>query len=263
MAFVVRDGNEKLFNETKLYTGISKMYLKAICPNLKELQDLGFGFKEEPVYTSIGDGGAEKVRIDMVFQNSEVKTKTAFFLENKDRVDSKGIKYQWIDKYGNNTWAPTKEQALENTFNSGKKCVKDEGLHIAKVGEVAFIEFMRDWAAFNPETDEITFDLAQLFKGNFKELQDIFKHPNAKTNQIYTLSTVKDGKYQQVYAGFFVRMQFGLPTALTKFKGHIEKQKKDGYPIKVDYTLNFVEYTPSLVSPDPEPHTGTTDQPDF
>ena len=199
----------------------------------------------------------------MIFQNTEVKTKTAFFLENRDRLDNKGVKYQWIDKYGNNTWAPTKEQALENAFKSGKKCVKNEGLRIAKVGEVAFTEFMRDWMAFNPETDEIVFDLAQLFKGNFKELQDIFKHPNSKTNQIYTLSTVKDDKYQQVYGGFFVRMQFSLPTAITKFKEHIDKQKRDGYEVKGDFTLEFKEYVPKMVTPDPEPASGADGTPDF
>lgn len=251
MAFVANDSNKKFFNEIKLYTGVSPMKIVGICPTLEELNGLGFNFEKGPVYVSKDETtGTDKVRIDVVFMNDKVKSKSAFFLENRERQSKAGDKYEIINNFGQSTWAPSVGDAVEKVGKNGKKWFKPEGARVALVGEVALIGFLRDWLNANPEDQGKIDNYPALFAGNFKELQNYVKI--LSKNTIYTLSTVREGKYQGVYNGFFVRSQFSLAAAQTKFSTYAKAQKDAGYPIKDAYSFAFQEYTGGVVEPDAE-----------
>ena len=253
MAIVANESSKEFFQSFTLYTGVSPMKVVGICPTLEELQGIGFkAFDKEPVYTSKSDEGIDKVRIDVVFKNDKVMTKAAFFLENKQRESAKtpGL-FEIINNFGQNTWATSVEEAVEKVAKkSGKKWFKPEGARIALSGEVNLINFIRDWANSNPEDISTIDSYSNLFKGNFKELQDLVK--TLKNNTIYTLSTVKEGKYQGIYNGFFVRTQFSLDAAKVKFSNHVADQQKANYPLKETYSFAFQEYKGGVIEPDAE-----------
>lgn len=248
MAFGVNSSDKKHFNETILYTGVSSVKVIGINPTLAQLQELGFKFEKEPEYTSESPEGVKKVRIDVIIANDKFKTKFAIFLENKDRINKNGDKYEIINDYGQSTWAASVQEATEKIGRGGNKWFSPEGARIAKIGEVQLITFLRDWA--NTGVNEVgkidNFDA--LFKGNYSELQSYVKA--LSNNTIYTLATVKDGKYQSIYTGLFVRTQFSQRTTENKFSTFIADQKKAGYPMKESYSINFQEYTGSAIEPD-------------
>lgn len=250
MAFGINSSDKKHFSETILYTGVSAVKVLGINPTLAQLQELGFKSEKEPEYTFIDakDDVTRKVRIDIIIGNEKFKTKFAIFLADKNRIDNKGEKYEIVNDFGQSTWAPSVQEALDKIGKGGNKWFKPDGARIAKMGEVQLITFLRDWA--NTGIDEVgkidNFDA--LFKGNFSELQSYVK--TLSNNTIYILATVKDGKYQSAYTGLFVRTQFSQRTAENKFSTHIADQKKAGYPLKEAYSINFKEYDGSAIEPD-------------
>lgn len=250
MAFGINSSDKKHFNETILYTGVSAVKVLGINPTLAQLQELGFKIEKEPEYTFIDakDGVTRKVRIDIIIGNEKFKTKFAIFLADKNRIDNKGEKYEIVNDFGQSTWAPSVQEALDKIGKGGNKWFKPDGARIAKMGEVQLITFLRDWA--NTGVDEVgkidNFDA--LFKGNFNELQQYVKA--LSNNTIYILATVKDGKYQSAYTGLSVRTQFSQRTAENKFSTHIADQKKAGYPLKEAYSISFKEYDGSAIEPD-------------
>ena len=224
MAFGVNSSDKKHFNETILYTGVSSVKVIGINPTLAQLQELGFKFEKEPEYTSESPEGVKKVRIDVIIANDKFKTKFAIFLENKDRINKGGDKYEITNNFGQSTWAASVQDATEKIGRNGNKWFSPEGARIAKVGEVQLITFLRDWA--NTGVDEVgkidNFDA--LFKGNYSELQSYVK--TLSNNTIYVMFIVKDGKYQGIYNRFTVRTQFSQRTAENKFSTFIADQKK-------------------------------------
>jgi len=258
MAFGVNSSETKHFNETILYTGISKMNILGINPTLVQLQELGFKVEKEPEYTFIDakDGVTRKVRIDIIISNEKFKTKFAIFLADKNRIDNKGEKFEIVNDFGQSTWATSPEDAINKIGRNGNKWFKPDGARIAKVGEVALITFLRDWANTGVEEVGKIDNFTALFNGNFKELQDYVRI--LSNNTIYTLATVKEGKYQGIYTGCFVRTQFSIKTAENKFADFLKKQKDAGYPIKESYSLEFREYTGGAIEPDKDETLAST-----
>ena len=191
MAFGINSSETKHFNETILYTGISKVNIVAINPTLAQLNDIGFKFEKEPEYLSTGDDGTKKVRIDVIVKNDKFKTKFAFFLENKDRATKNGDKFEIVNDFGQSTWATSIDEAVNKLGKNDNKWFKPDGARIAKVGEVALITFLRDWANTGVEEVGKIDNFTALFNGNFKELQDYVRI--LSNNTIYTLATVKEG----------------------------------------------------------------------
>jgi hypothetical protein len=257
MAFGVNSSETKHFNEIILYTGISKVNIVAINPTLAQLNDIGFKFEKEPEYLSTGDDGTKKVRIDVIVKNDKFKTKFAFFLEDKNRESKTTAgSFEIVNDFGQSTWAASPEDAINKIGRNGNKWFKPDGARIAKVGEVALITFLRDWANTGVEEVGKIDNFAALFNGNFKELQDYVRI--LSNNTIYTLATVKEGKYQGMYTGYFVRTQFAIKTAENKFADFLKKQKDAGYPIKESYSLEFREYTGGAIEPDKDETPAST-----
>lgn len=269
MAIKGNSSDSKFFQDIKLYTGPSTMRVVGICPSLGELQALKFKFEKEPEYIGNKEG-VSTARIDVIFKSTvdeNFKGKAAFFLENKERVNKGGDKKEIINNFGQSTWAASVEDAVEKVGKNGNKWFKPNGARVALVGEVQLITFLRDWLNVSPE-DESTIDsYDNLFKGNFKELQQYVKMQ--EKNTIYTLATVKDGKYQQIYSGFFARSQFGMSAVLRKLEKHVKETgeycSKSGAANvfkTVAWSYDFKEFVPIMVTPDPEPQAGA-EEPNF
>lgn len=246
MAINVNSSETKFFSESVLYTGIANVKVLAINPDLSQLQEIGYNFKSEPVYLSENDEGIKKVRIDVYVGNEKVKTKLVFFLENKDNKSKKSGASEYTNSFAQNSWGQTAADCTSKVGKNGKPFFKDDGVRVAKTGEVGLYQFLADWLNINPD-DSIMLDKFQaLFQGDYKELQLLVK--SAKDNTFWTLLSVNSGKYQNALSQCVVRGQFALASAVTRISGYIKKQSDAGYsPFKSEdsYTLEFKEYMPS------------------
>ena len=174
---------QKVFN---LYTGVGKIKVLAINPSLTTLAGLGFNFQNEPEYLTTDENGVQKLKLQFFIQNpdkEDLKTNITLFLENKDRVNQAGDKYEIINNLGQSTWADSIETATNRTNAKGEKWFSDKGVRIAKVGEVALTNFLSNWCNITSGNDVYLDDINSLIaKGNVKELRDILANPKYKDN---------------------------------------------------------------------------------
>lgn len=242
---------QKVFN---LYTGVGKAKVLAINPSLQELTNLGFNFTNEPEYFTTDEEGNKKLKLQIFIQNTEkpdLKTNITFFLENKNRVNKDGDKFEFINSKGQSTWAKSKDEAVNRTNAKGEKWFSSEGAREAKVGEVALINFIANWANVKPG-DEISLETIEdiVNKGNVKELKDILNI--CKDNEVRVLFKVRDTgekQYQTVDSNVFDR-GFKRNDDYKVFTKYAESQTKAGYEIKDIWTYEFKVYNHVPVSPD-------------
>lgn len=242
----------------KLYTGIAPVTLMAVNPTMEDLQKLGINSQKEPEYLTMGDDGTQKARIDLwlkTLTGPTILNKATFFLENKSRTSKTGT-VQYINNFGQNTWALTAEDATEKVGKNGNKWFKPEGVRPALSGEVQLMEYLINLLNISPSEEASLDNFQNLFKGNYKELQ-AFAGPSMGF-RMQSLLTVRDGKYQSIYNGWSARFTDKL--AAKSLQTYAERQKNSGYPIKEDFTYNFQEYVP--VVPDDQP-TGQAAPPDI
>lgn len=264
MAIKTNSSDEKFFKEFSLYTGVTKMKVLAINPNLEELQELGFNFQQEPEYAGQTDEGADKVRLDFILGNEFTKAKVSFFLQNTPSKGSTSGKFEFINNFCKSSWGTSLEEVLQREGKGGMKFFKPNGARVALVGEVSLMAFLCDWLNTSPE-DEVTLDtLKKIIKGDVKELKEYLNA--AKNNEVYVLITAtenNDKYYQNVENRFFVRSQFSETTAINKFSEWIKKQPEK-YKPKGVYNINFgkFEIPKNTISPDKEvlPETSTKEE---
>lgn len=242
---------------TKLYTGIAPVSLEAVNPTLAELNKMGINAQKEPEYLATGDDGTQKVRIEFwvkMVNHPFVMNKVVFFLENKGRVSKEKGTAQYINNFGQNTWALTVEEAVAKTGKNGNTWFAPEGARVALMGEVQMVEFLINILNIKPKEDAFI-DVAPFFKGNYKELK-AFAGFNYRCQVLFT---VRDGKYQSVYNGWSSRLI--NPGAPKNFEDHAARQKSSGYSIKEDYSIKFQEYAPVLPDVDtPESSTPSDEE---
>lgn len=225
--------------EFKKYMGVGRVKVVAVNPSLKQLNDLGIQFKEEPVYLKDDAEGIKQINFNFwtkaTVNGAEVVTPIKLSVKNKVSVSSAG-KTEYINAKGENQWtesAPTKTDYFDPI-----------GCRKAFVGETALIGFIKNWLNVR-KGGNANLSLEPMFKGNFAELKDL-----TSNNDIYVLYMVADEKYQNVYSRYFVRGFVSEGDAQEQFKRFIQKQTDSGYEPKEDYTIELQEW--SGVSPDSE-----------
>ncbi len=225
--------------EYKKYMGVAKVKIVAVNPSLKQLNDLGIQFKEEPIYLKDDAEGIKQINFNFwakaQVNGSDVVTPIKLSVKNKPSVSTTGKK-EYINAKGENQWtesAPTKTDYFDPT-----------GCRPAMVGETALIGFLKTWLNVR-KGGTASLDLVPMFKNNFSELKDLVSN-----NDIYCLLLVADEKYQNVYSKYFVRGFVSELDAQEQFRKHIQKQTDSGYEPKEDYTIELQEW--SGVSPDSE-----------
>ena len=254
MAIVGNSSNvetQKVFN---LYTGIGKAKVLAINPNLEELNKLGFNFTNEPEYLTTDENGVQKLKLQFFIQNpdkEDLKTNITLFLENKDRVNQAGDKFEIINNLGQSTWAVTVEEAIEKTNAKGEKWFSEKGARIAKVGEVGLINLLINWVNVKPG-DEVSLDTLNdiISKGNVKELKDILSmYKDNIFKVLYKVRDAGDKQYQTVDSNAFDR-GFKRVDDYKFVEKYNTNQQKQGKEIKDTWTYEFQVYNHKPVTPD-------------
>lgn len=244
--------------EVKRYTGVVGLQVVAINPSLEELKALGGYAAQEPVYLGEKDG-TTTCRIDIWVKNEEAKllSKFSLFLENKDAVAKSG-KIKIVNDTMQNTWADSIDALKANTNMSW---FKTETARHAKQGEVELLEFFHKWLGLsygNREkeipADNCRLNMADIFKGNFKEMQKFVKPCLEGGNGVKLLSCVreveKDGKtnyYQDFYLKYIM-----LPSNRMPYAKLAETLAGEYGECKGNYqnSFEFKEFVPGFIQPD-------------
>ena len=244
MAFNANDSATAVVKEGKLFTGLKNLKVQAINPTKAEMEILGYRPQNEPVYTSM-DGEVQKLRLDFFLigtgnEGEIIKTKIAFFLENKHRMNKGGTKAEWINDAARTAWGTP--QAAPDTL----KWFEAETARPCKVGEGDVHLFLINWLNIQPGDEAKLEHFDALFTSNYSELKQILAAN--MNNEIKMLLTVRDGKYQSVYNRYFDR---ATNKRTSYWESHIKRQSEDGYPPKEDFSNSFVfkEWTePSVMT---------------
>jgi hypothetical protein len=245
MAFNSNDSNTAVVKEGKLFTGLRNMKVIAINPNKAEMEALNYKPQNEPVYTSFAEDQTKKLRLDFFLQGEgdggeSIRTKIAFFLENKHRVNKAGTKAEWINDAARNAWGTT--EVAPDTL----KWFDATTARACKVGEADVHLFLINWLNIQPGDEAKLDNFDALFDGNYSELRQILG-ANIN-NEIKVLLTIRDGKYQSCYNRYFDRAS---NKRTSYWESHIKKQSEDGYPPKEDFSNSFTfqEWTePSVMT---------------
>lgn len=196
----------KPLEQNDIYTGICDVQVLSVNPDAKEIETLNLPAKKdsEPVYTSISDEGNKKVMIKIYIKNENPKidSNATFFLEDKDQVASTGS-VRYINDFGQNSFASSKEELLARTGANGNQFFKEDGLRVAKVGECELIDFIKNWLCV-PQDSKIKFNnFNKLFDGDVSEISKLVK-AYGDMRKVQVLLGEKNG-YQTVYTKFFGR----------------------------------------------------------
>lgn len=242
MAIKANKGNEVVTNEVKLYTGVAKVRVVAVNPDMAAMQEMGMkNVKDEPQYVSSTDEGHNKVRLDFYLQSDKpaIKAKLSFWLEDVETITKAGDKKQFINHIAQSTYA-TSEAALYDWFDT-------TDVRVAKRGEADLHEFLRAWANVK-SGEECKIDVAPFFESDFSELQSLVGMLSVNEIQVLLGVRVADNgnTYQDVYNRHFER-------SYTKStKGWIKKLSDTYSTYKNDYQgeLTLQEYAgPTSVTP--------------
>ena len=245
MAFNANDSNKAVVKEGKLFTGLRNMKVIAINPNKAEMETIGYNPQNEPAYISLGDEDSKKLRLDFFLQGEGnegelVRTKIAFFLENKHRTNKAGTKAEWINDAARNAWG-TPDVAPDTL-----KWFDASTARPCKIGEADVHLFLVNWLNIQPGDEAKLDNFDALFDGNYSELRSILS--SNQNNEIKVLLTIRDGKYQSCYNRYFDR---ATNKRTSYWESHIKKQSEDGYPPKEDFSNSFIfqEWTePSVMT---------------
>ncbi len=229
--------NESAETEKRLYTGVTPVELVGINPTQQELSKLfGGGDANAPTYVGTNDNGNKKIRLDMWLKNPDINllTKCAIWLEDEARVSQAGNK-QFINRKLQSTWG----KSLEDIKNaSNMQWFDTSTAREAKSGEVQLYEFLT--ALTNASTGQDDSDLelddfSAIFDDDMNELNGI---NDAIGKQFKVLLGVKEGKYQDVYTGYF---QKGSNNGTKVMENRACDTK---YPYKADFqnSMELKEY---------------------
>ena len=194
----------------KKSVGLFEAKVIAVNPNMEEYKDiLGIELKEDSKaleYLGKTDEGNIKLRIDIWLEEvkDNEKFKVTFFLEDKEKENKDGSKYQYINAVGVCSWA--------SDPNDLPEWFAKRDYRVAYVGEEDLYNFMRTWLNNLDYRDAETIleiDWKKLMKGNVKDIKSQIDGEWCST--IGALATIKivakDGdtkEYQGVYNKLFL-----------------------------------------------------------
>ena len=204
MAFEAQSSTTKTGNGFSLKTGLLDVRVIAINPTLKQLNELGINVQNEPRYVLDKKDGVDNVKIDFWLRNDEhdFTTKLTLFLDSETRKSQAG-KLQYINKFGTTAWLMSADERPDNLswyqFDGIRECYK---------GEEELHNFLRAWVNPSKESACSLEKTADLFKGNFKELQDLQSVISENTVRVLLgvrRDEEKDKSFQAVYTKYFER----------------------------------------------------------
>jgi hypothetical protein len=195
----INDSSKEVLGSIKLWAGITNMEVKAVNPNLAELNAMGINMKTEPNY-SLEMNGRDIFKVIFWVGNPDLTTKVEFLLENTPKITKNGDKTQFVNAYGQFAYA-TNAEALTNY-----DWYKHEGVRAAFPNEEKLIGFIKAWANVANGGKVFLESMDKIAAGtDLTELKQLVTQLAA--NRVRVLVGVKDGKYQNVYTHYFGRTQ--------------------------------------------------------
>ena len=259
MAFA--SGSESKEIVRKLYLGVAPVFVLAVNPNKKQLEELyGTDLEDAPNYLSeseIGPEGNKKkipqVRIDFFVKTDvekcgvETMTKVSFFLNKAYKYNRDNTKVMVINKYGESTWLPIECIKDGAAIPENMKWYDTSEMRPAFIGEAELTDFIKKYLnipnkSFTTKSGETKFisnladaearldKIENYFKGDFTELQTVIKlQPNNKVKVMFGVRTTDDNKqYQAVYTQMFLK---NAVTDYSKLDKDLQDRKAAGaYP---------------------------------
>lgn len=177
-----------------IYTGLCDVKVVAINPTKEELNKFGVNIKEEPNYTSKNEDGQDKCRVDFWLheEKHDIKTKVSFFIENKISIAATSGNMEFINDFGQSTWAKSVEDLQEEKY----KWFNNTTARPAIVGETGLISFIKSWLSIGNKEEAKIDEIVALAKGNMSEIKPLIKQfPNKKVQVLL----YEKGGYQSVY----------------------------------------------------------------
>lgn len=206
MAFT---GKKRVVADYALKVGFDSFKILSINPNKEELDALNSRDNKAPVYTGVYTDSVtgkeySKVNISIYLQGKSTTVQPmTFTIINRERFNKDGSKKQWINNIGNTVWAKDvahikamslDETSKETTRDFYKKFLSSPQ-RPALMGEDKLFEFIQKFTQVDTQdpATELTMDFKKLFKGNFKEIQELYTGDFAE-NEVCTCFTIKTVK---------------------------------------------------------------------
>ena len=232
-----------------LYTGIVPVKVVAVNPTLAELHAMGVMYQKEPSYVAdFGDGALQKVvfwLMTKVEGGAAVHVPVEILINPSPWVSKDGTKTKFLNNLGQETWAVQLEIGKMDPTDLPQWYKNPETGYPCHRGMDTLIEFIKAWANVASGGKVYLENPGAVAKGNVKELKELLKVLDK--NVLRVLVYVRDGKYQAVYTRHFGRMK---PQRDDLFVAALNKEYG---AIKGDYTIDWRQYTPGVVTPDPLP----------
>lgn len=260
----------------KLYVGVGSIFIKAINPTKAQLA-AAYNREQEndPVYLGEVDQNGVKVqtvRIEFLGNTDPEKNdgidkvvRPSITLRNQKRLNADGTKVQVIDEYGRTAWV-TLEEAAQHAipmYKNGPANIT-ANYREAYPGEEQLTNFIKaylnipnpmkyvnnEWVMIDhPEDAEARLDhIADYFKGNFKELQDLLSYqPHNKLKILFGVRTTEENKqYQAFYTEMVLKNGVNDYSRLDKDLQERLANAAEGSSLKSTYyeVCSLKEYTP-------------------
>jgi hypothetical protein len=241
MAIKANSSNEAVVGAgQKLYTGISEFKVIMVNPDLETLNKNGVMLQKEPSYT-VNFGENDLTKIVLWLENADTKVSCEFLVSPGPWTSKKG-KIKCLNRLGQDQWL-VEEDGKFDTSNLPDWIKEPETFYPIPRGLDKLTDFVRAWANV-ADGDEIMLEtISDLEKGKVKEIKDLITA--LKDNTVRVLVYVRDGKYMASYTEHFGRVN---PKRDDLF---IKAMSGEYGAIKGDYSIEWKEYTPGVVSPDP------------
>ena len=256
-------GEQRKEFSTDLYTGLQDFKIIAFNPTKEQLDNDIYpgGDSRDPVYTSVGEDGQAKLRVDIFIKNEEhnIITKATYFLEDKVRDESQNNpgSCEWINEVGQTYWTTSEDGSSDYQW-----IIVGKNPRRAMVGEADLYGFLLAWTNLKPSEDseiKLSTTWSDLVKGNVKELNQMigmFKNSNDEVRGVRHLMGVKAVEdknnpdkfnyYQDVYT------KVVLPEGSNYTKG-LRNQVTGEYGWKSDFQDSFEFQVFKVPMGDPTP----------
>ena len=164
-------------NFKKMY-GIGEFRVLAVNPTKKELNKIyakeNSSEDVEIEYAGVNENGDKYTRINFILETIGADNgirSLNFFLEDSDRKNNEGNKYQFLNLQGKTSWAE-EESKLPAWFTK-----KQDGSSIevkkAKIGEADLYTFLKCWLSQHDWYNNAGFfEIKNILKGNVKEISE-------------------------------------------------------------------------------------------
>jgi hypothetical protein len=241
------DSKEQVLNSIVYYGGLAKLKVVAINPTgdvLKQMYNIE-ELKEEPKYTDIvlkTEEGVENTYNKVVLHlandqmvltdkkdlagnfiraKETIKTRLEFLVSPEFDIARTGS-VRTINALGNDSWQSEEKMLANEKMAWFTKYVP---MHQAKKGEVALLNFVRNWMNVGSKDNCNFADYTKIAKGDVTELKSMAKSfPNNEITVLLGVKKADNGKlYQTVYNKCYSR-----PTAKTP-KDIFNKSLDDTY----------------------------------